>query len=148
MIKQFLSLIILLFSALHFTYASAVSTPVGKWITISDKTHDQSGIIEIKSHNGKLYGKIIKIFPGSDRNPAERCSKCPDNFYNKPVLGLIFLWGFQQKNDNTWEYGQLLDPKEGNIYHGSLTLINHGAKLEVRGYWGPFWRTQTWIRQN
>ncbi|MBW8718811.1 MAG: DUF2147 domain-containing protein, partial [Variovorax paradoxus] len=28
----------------------------------------------------------------------------------------------------------------------SYTPVDGGKKLEVRGYLGPFWRTQTWNR--
>lgn len=127
--------------------AADLNSPIGRWVTISDKTHDRSGIVQIYEQGGKLYGKILKIFPGSGRNPADRCVKCPGNFKDKPVEGLTFLWGFERQPDGTWTNGQILDPKEGNVYKGKLTLTDQGKKLDVRGYWAFFWRTQTWLRE-
>ena len=128
------------------SYAADMSSPVGEWITVSDKTHDRSGIVNIYEKNGKLYGKIIKIYPVNGRDPAELCVKCSGEFKDKPVLGLTFLWGFEQKDANSWKNGSVLDPHDGQIYRGSMTLVEDGKKLKLRGYWGIFWRTQTWIR--
>ncbi len=143
--KLLLFFISLTFSTIAF--AMDLSSPVGNWLTISDKTHDRSGIVEIYENNGKMYGKILKIFPGNGRDPAEHCVNCPGNFKDKPVQGLVFLWDFEKQSDGSWANGKILDPKEGNIYKGSFTLIDNGKKLQVRGYWTIFWRTQIWIRQ-
>ncbi|MEQ9415709.1 MAG: DUF2147 domain-containing protein, partial [Cyclobacteriaceae bacterium] len=40
--------------------------------------------------------------------------------------------------------GTILDPKVGKIYRCRLWI--EGDNLKVRGYWGPFYRTQTWDR--
>ena len=146
MIRKFFILLVVIFSFLNIVRAEDLNSPVGNWITISDKTHDQSSIVKIWEQNGTLYGKVLKIFPGSNRNPADRCDKCPDKFKGKPVVGLTFLWGFVKKTDSYWGDGEILDPKEGSIYQGTITLIEGGKKLELRGYWTIFWRTQTWIR--
>src|SRR5207237_1057156 len=44
--------------------------------------------------------------------------------------------------------GEILDPDEGRVYRCTVTLIDGGAKLEVRGYVGIslFGRTQLWLR--
>lgn len=146
MIKQFLLAFLLFFTFLNIATAENLNSPVGEWITISDKTHDRASIVKLYEENGKLYGKVLKIFPGSGRDPAERCTQCPGDFKDKPVLGLVFLWDFMPQSDGTWKAGKVLDPKEGKIYQGSITLVDNGKKLELRGYWGVFWRTQTWTR--
>jgi uncharacterized protein (DUF2147 family) len=138
--------ITMIFSCLTAAHASKLSSPIGEWITISDKTHDKSGIVEIYDDNGKLYGRIVKVFPSKDRHPNDLCKLCPGNFKNKPIQGLEFLWDFTQKDQTSWTNGQLLDPKNGKIYKGSIKLIDGGKKLELRGYWGIFSRSQTWIR--
>ena len=61
---------------------------------------------------------------------------------------MVFLTGFARQADGTWKDGKVLDPKDGKVYRGTITLIDNGQKLELRGYWGVFWRTQTWIRAN
>lgn len=145
MLKKAL-LFIMTFTCLTIAHAGKLNSPIGEWVTISDKTHDKSGIVEIYDDNGKLYGRIIKIFPGKDRHTGDLCKLCPGNFKNKPVQGLEFLWGFEQKDATHWIKGQLLDPKNGKIYKGTITLLNGGKKLELRGYWGIFSRSQTWLR--
>ena len=42
--------------------------------------------------------------------------------------------------------GTILDPKVGRVYRCRLWL--DGENLKVRGYWGPFFRTQVWHRSN
>ncbi len=54
-----------------------------------------------------------------------------------------FYADIQYRQMGKW---QILDSKTGDIYNARLTLIEGGKKLKVRGYWGIFWRTQTWIR--
>ncbi|MEI7739907.1 MAG: DUF2147 domain-containing protein [Betaproteobacteria bacterium] len=60
-----------------------------------------------------------------------------------------FEGGSGQKNDkeSIWEAGRILDPEKGEEYRFKIRLIDQGRTLQVRGYLGPFWRTQTWTRQ-
>jgi uncharacterized protein (DUF2147 family) len=136
---------IMIFTCLS-AHAGKLDSPIGEWITISDKTNEKSGVVEIYDDNGKLNGRIVKVFPGNDRHPNDVCKSCPDAFKNKPIQGLEFLWAFVQKDEKLWINGQLLDPKNGKIYKGTIKLVDGGKKLELRGYWGIFSRSQTWIR--
>ena len=38
-----------------------------------------------------------------------------------------------------------MDPGNGKFYDGILWLLD-SDKLKIRGYWGPFFRTQVWER--
>lgn len=136
----------MIFTCLTAAHAGKLSSPIGEWITISDKTHDKSGVVEIFDNDGKLYGRIVKVFPGNDRHPNDLCKLCPGDLKNKPIQGLEFLWDFAQKDQMYWTNGRLLDPKNGKIYKGTIKLVDGGKKLELRGYWGIFSRSQTWIR--
>jgi uncharacterized protein (DUF2147 family) len=76
-----------------------------------------------------------------------RCDKCSDDRKNQPVLGLEIIRGAKKaSNKDVWEDGEILDPENGKTYGLRLTPIEGGAKLEVRGSFGPFGRTQTWVR--
>lgn len=145
MIRLLFFIIALLFTSV--VEAADPMSPVGRWVTISDKTHDRAGTVDIYEQNGQLYGKITKIFPGADRNPSDLCTKCDGKRKNKPVLGMVFLWGFKPQGNGVWGGGEILDPKEGKIYKGKIKISDGGRKLDVRGYWGVFWRTQTWLRE-
>ena len=42
--------------------------------------------------------------------------------------------------------GNILDPENGKTYTLKMTPIEDGKKLQMRGYIGPFYRTQVWQR--
>ena len=46
-----------------------------------------------------------------------------------------------------WVDGKILDPGNGNVYASSIWLIDSDT-LKVRGYLGPFYRSQIWKRAN
>ena len=47
-------------------------------------------------------------------------------------------------NGAVWSGGKILDPGNGKIYRCKIWLKD--GELKVRGYFGPFYRTQTWRR--
>jgi uncharacterized protein (DUF2147 family) len=49
-----------------------------------------------------------------------------------------------EKSGNEYSQGSILDPKDGKIYRCKMWIAE--GSLRVRGYWGPFFRTQTWKR--
>ncbi|CAM4454898.1 MAG: hypothetical protein LEGION0398_MBIBDBAK_00054 [Legionellaceae bacterium] len=126
------------------------SSPIGKWKTIDDKTHQPRSIVDIKENQGTLEGKIEQIFTQPNEDFHELCDKCPGKWYNQKKIGMVFLWGFSQspKNPLQWINGKILDPKTGKIYECQLTLSKTGKQLKVRGYIGIplFGRTQKWLR--
>ncbi|MEP2667427.1 MAG: DUF2147 domain-containing protein [Cyclobacteriaceae bacterium] len=117
----------------------------GKWKTVDDETNEVKSVVEIVERNGQVYGKIIKLFRSSDEDPDPICSECPkdDIRYNKKVLGMEIIKDMTADEDG-YGGGTILDPKVGKIYRCRLWL--EANKLKVRGYWGPFFRTQTWDR--
>jgi uncharacterized protein (DUF2147 family) len=52
----------------------------------------------------------------------------------------------KEAGENVWGGGKILDPNEGKEYNVRFTPIDGGKKMQVRGYIGPFYRTQTWLR--
>ncbi|MEM7183238.1 MAG: DUF2147 domain-containing protein [Spirochaetota bacterium] len=122
---------------------SATSKGVtGCWRTISDKDGKvKSKICLWKSKNGKLYGKITKLYNPSEPNP--KCTKCKGKRKNKPVIGMVIVSGLKDEGD-AWEDGKILDPNNGKWY--TCKIWKSGSKLKVRGYIGFLYRTQTWIK--
>jgi uncharacterized protein (DUF2147 family) len=122
--------------------ASAQSDVVGKWKTI-DESGKQTSIIEIFERKGKIYGKILEIFPGPNDQKDPVCEKCAkdDPRYGKKVLGMEIILGLE-KDDDEYSGGTILDPKNGKVYDCKIWI--DGSDLKVRGYLGPFFRTQTW----
>ncbi|CAA2101623.1 DUF2147 domain-containing protein [Variovorax paradoxus] len=126
--------------------AMAQSTPVGMWRNADDKTGEVKAEIRIAENNGALSGRIEKSLK-KDAKPDATCDECSDDRKGKPITGLeIIRGGKKAEGKDVWEGGKILDPENGKEYRASFTPIDGGKKLEVRGYLGPFWRTQTWTR--
>ncbi|MBB1604459.1 DUF2147 domain-containing protein [Variovorax sp. UMC13] len=137
----------LLFGAIAAS-AMAQSTPVGLWRNVDDKTGEAKGEIRIVEANGALLGRLERSLK-KDTKPDATCDECPDDRKGKPIAGLeIIRGGKKAEGKEVWEGGKILDPENGKEYRASFTPIDGGQKLEVRGYIGPFWRTQTWNRAN
>ena len=125
--------------------AFAQATPVGLWKTIDDDGKTAKSLVRISEQGGTLVGSIDKLL---DPNaPADgKCDKCTDDRKDKPVLGLQIIRGVKPDGDGVWGGGEILDPNNGKTYRTRLKPVDGGKKLEMRGYIGPFYRTQTWIR--
>ncbi len=124
----------------------AQMSPVGTWQTIDDKTDKPKSQIRIAEGANGLSGKIEKLL--REGAPADaRCIECSDDRKGLPMVGLeIVRGGKKAEGKDVWEGGKILDPENGKEYRAAFTPIEGGKKLEVRGYLGPFWRTQTWVR--
>ena len=126
--------------------AMAQSTPVGLWRNVDDKTGEVKAEIRIAETGGALLGRIEKSLR-KDTKPDAVCDECSDDRKGKPIAGLeIIRGGKKTESKDVWEGGKILDPENGKEYRASFTPVDGGKKLEVRGYLGPFWRTQTWNR--
>ncbi|QDE39085.1 DUF2147 domain-containing protein [Luteibacter pinisoli] len=125
---------------------AATDTPVGKWKTIDDKTHEVKSIVEITDHNGLLEGKVLEVLK-SDEGPHPLCKECDGDRKNKPIEGMTIMWGLKKDGDQ-WSGGQILDPAKGKIYKVTLKLEDGGKKLDVHGYIGfsLIGRSQEWVR--
>lgn len=128
----------------------AQMTPVGSWHTVDDETGKPSAEIRITDKgNGELSGIAIKSLLPPKEQDEKNCSKCTDDRKDKSKIGMEIIRGAKQTADSQqWEGGDILDPNNGKIYRLRLIPIEGGAKLQVRGYMDPFYRTQTWNRVN
>src|SRR6267154_713184 len=73
----------------------------------------------------------------------DKCDEADPRF-KKKVIGMEILQELS-KNGDEFSGGHILDPENGKVYRCKL-WIEDGV-LKVRGYWGPFFRTQTWKRE-
>ena len=127
--------------------ALAQATPVGLWKTIDDNTKKERSLIRISEAGGVLTGRIEKsLDPGA--KPGAVCDKCTDERKDKPLVGMAIIRNTRQSADDkaVWDGGDITDPDNGKVYKLRLKPIDGGKTLEVRGYIGPFYRNQTWIR--
>jgi uncharacterized protein (DUF2147 family) len=130
-------------------WAGSTNSPVGTWKTIDDETGKPASLVRVTDDNGVLQGKVEKILrEGAD--PSELCTKCQGALKDQPVVGMTILKGFVRKDSgDEYDGGTVLDPHNGKTYSGTITMIDNGQKLSLRGYIGIslFGRSQTWIRQ-
>lgn len=128
-------------------YAQATS-PVGLWKNMDDATGKPRALVRITEAQGRLQGRIERVFPapGEDANP--RCAKCEGASHNAPVVGLLIMTGLRKDGDEYVD-GQILDPDNGSTYRSKVKLVENGQKLSVRGYIGipALGRTQVWLRE-
>ncbi len=124
-----------------------LTSPVGKWKTVDDATGKVNSRVVLWVENGKLYGRIEELINPDPHDPDPRCSRCAGAFKDRRVIGLQILWGLRKTGDE-WSGGQILDPNNGKVYKCSITVIDGGKKLKVRGFIGFSWlgRTEYWIR--
>lgn len=126
--------------------AHAQNTPVGLWKTIDDTSHKEKSLVRIAESGGVLSGTIEKLLDPATMADAV-CEKCTDERKDKPIVGLRIIEGLKKTGEGEiWDGGHILDPNNGKIYRVRLTPIDGGKQLEMRGYIGPFFRTQTWSR--
>lgn len=126
--------------------AWAQSTPVGLWRNIDDKTGEAKAEIRIVDSGGVVNGRIVKRL-AKDAKAGAVCEECKDERKGQPIDGLEIIRGAKKaEGKEVWEEGKILDPENGREYTLRLTPVDGGRKLEVRGSFGPFGRTQTWVR--
>lgn len=131
---------------LHAT-ALAQATPVGLWKSIDDETKKEKSLVRIVDSGGVLTGKIEKLLDPTAK-PDDVCDKCSDERKGKPILGLTIIRNAKpdEADKALWTGGDITDPNNGKTYRLRLKPLDGGKQLEVRGYIGPFFRNQTWIR--
>lgn len=121
----------------------ALQAAIGQWQVI-EEDGKLGGHVETYLIDGRLFGKITQSRP--ERPPDEPCAKCPGEFKDKPVLGMVVIRDFRPEGDR-WVGGTVLDPKNGKIYKGKI-WTEGDDRLRLRGYVGIalLGRTEAWVR--
>jgi uncharacterized protein (DUF2147 family) len=127
----------------------AQMTPVGTWHTVDDDTGEVKAEIQIVEKDGILSGRVVKSLR-NDPNAKKTCDECKDDRKGQAIIGMEIIRGVKHEplSEFLWAGGgKILDPENGKEYTVKMVPKEGGKKLQVRGYIGPFYRTQYWLRQ-
>ena len=121
-------------------------SPTGRWRTIDDATGKPKSIVEIyTAKDGRYAGKVVEILDLKD-GPDPLCDQCEGANRDKPIKGMVILWGLKPDGDGKWSGGYVLDPENGKTYKSKLALRD-GGRLDMSGCIAFLCRTQTWSRE-
>ena len=145
--------VILLVGAMCFAADSAE----GFWISVDEKTNEDTAGWQIWQDGGKLNGKILSVAgQDQDEKATGGKGKSYDNFLNGADVGTLttvgtsWIWALENQGDGKWANGYIIDPNDGKRYKCKITFHKADGKkyktdtLEMRGEVGPFGRSQFW----
>jgi hypothetical protein len=144
--KQVLLLLSLFFLGQCYSQENKINDDLtGIWITGTGTAK-----VEIYRNNNTYQGKVVWLKEPIDPKTGKPKTDIqhPDkSLHNRPIIGLVNLWGFHYAGNNEWEGGHIYDPKNGKEYKCVITMKDKNI-LNVRGYIGItlIGRTDTWTR--
>ena len=146
--KLAMAALLMLVAAANSTVA-ADPLVTGLWQKIDEPTSKSVGWFLFTESEGVYQGMIAKLFLRPGDPPNQTCTACKDDRKDQPLLGIPLIRNMKANGNGLYyEGGNILDPRDGNIYNAVMTVSPDGQSLTVRGYLGfeLFGRNETWYR--
>ena len=117
---------------------------IGIWVTGSGKAH-----VKIDKVGNYYFGRIVWLKEPLNNDGKPKLDKNNEDITkrSKPIFGMQLVGGFEWKNDNLWDNGNIYDPENGKNYKCKINLENYST-MNIRGFIGIslFGRTDIWKR--
>jgi Uncharacterized protein conserved in bacteria (DUF2147) len=111
---------------------AAEVTAAGLWQKLEDGK-PVVWVLVVDHHDGIFEGVIAKTFSTPGETTHDICSKCTDDRKNAPVQGISFIRNMK-RNGLEYEGGNVLDPRDGEVWKAKMTISADGQDLTLRGY--------------
>jgi uncharacterized protein (DUF2147 family) len=110
---------------------AAEVTAAGLWQRVGSE--GKLWVLMLDRGNGLFEGIVAKTFATPGVKSLDVCTECEDDRKDQPILGISLIRDMKRKG---LEYldGNILDPRNGDVWKAQLKVSPDGQALTFRGY--------------
>ena len=115
--------------------AAAEPTAVGLWQRTDNGKPTGKPVVWVlmlDRGNNMYEGVVAKSFAQPGQPNLTVCEECEDDRKGQPILGISLIRDMKRKG-RVYEGGNILDPRNGDVWKAMLTVSPDGQDLTLRG---------------